>query len=158
MTIIVFDEREEPDDLGPHIQNHHRIVTISLGTMMVPDDSDLHVTKNHRGITTVPDTEVEVDDPDNHNEHTITHAKETPGTQSCKLGSKDSATSGMSSIMRTKKIQWEPPALPIGFAEHKYPKDLSYLTTSRNTMNRKNPSHGCQIIYKPSRYSGAPRQ
>jgi hypothetical protein len=98
--------------------------------------------------------EVEVDDPGHHNEHTITHAKEMPGTQSRKLGSTDPAMSGMSTIMRMKKNQMEPPALPIRFAECKYPKDLNYLTTRRNTMDRKNLSHGCHIICKPSRYSG----
>jgi hypothetical protein len=136
------------------MRNHHCTISIALGTTMVLDDPDLHATKNHRGITIVPDMEVEVDDPGHHNEHTITHAKETPGTQSRKLGSTDPAMSGMSTIMRTKKNQWELPTLPIGFAERKYPKDLSYLTTSRNTMDRKNLSHGCQIICKPSRHSG----
>jgi hypothetical protein len=147
------DEREKLDDLGPHMRNHHRIVAIALGTTIVPYDPDLRVTKNNRGITTVSDMEVEVDDPGHHNKHMITHVKETPGTQSRKLGSTDPATSGMSTIMRMKKSQWEPPALLIGFTECKYPKDLSYLMTSRNTMDRKSPSHGCQIICRLSRYS-----
>jgi hypothetical protein len=62
-TIIVPDMMEEPDDLGPHMWNHHRAVIVALDTTMVPDDLDLHVTRNHRGITIVLDIEAEVDDP-----------------------------------------------------------------------------------------------
>jgi hypothetical protein len=44
-TIIVLEEREEPDDLGPHMWNHQCAISIALGTMMVLDDPDLHVTR-----------------------------------------------------------------------------------------------------------------
>jgi hypothetical protein len=152
-TIIVLGERD-----ASHMRNHHRVVAIALGTMLVPDGPDLHVTRNHRGTAAVPDMEAEVDDPDHHNEHMMIHAKEMPEPQSRKHRSKNLATSGMSTIMRTRKKQWEPLALPIGFAERKYPKDLSYLMTNRNMMDRKNLSHGYQIICRPFQYSGAPKQ
>jgi hypothetical protein len=92
---------EEPDDLGPHMWNHHRAVVVALDTTMVPDDLDLHVTRKHRGITIVPDMEAEVNDLGHHNEHMIIHAKESPKIQSHKNGSIDPATSGMSTIMMT---------------------------------------------------------
>jgi hypothetical protein len=34
-----------------------------------------------------------------------------------------------------------------------YPKDSSYHMTSKNTMDRKNPSYGCQIIFRQYKYS-----
>jgi hypothetical protein len=76
-TIISLTVMEEPDDIGPHMRNHHHTIAIALGTMAEPDNPD-HITRNHRGITTVPDTEAEVDDPGHHSEHMITPAKETP--------------------------------------------------------------------------------
>jgi hypothetical protein len=78
----------------------------ALSTMMVPDDPGLHIMMNRRAITPVLDTKVGFDDPGHHNEDKITHVKEMPGTQSRKFGSTDPATSGMSTIMKMKKIQW----------------------------------------------------
>jgi hypothetical protein len=46
-------------------------------------------------------------------------------------------------------------ALPKGFAEHRYPKGLSCRMTEKNMMDQKNPSYGCQVIFKPSKYSEA---
>jgi hypothetical protein len=44
-------------------------------------------------------------------------------------------------------------ALPAGFAEREYPKDLSYRMIRKNTMARKSPHYGCQIICKQYKYS-----
>jgi hypothetical protein len=63
--------------------------------------------------------------------------------------------SGMKEITRMKKKKWGRYALPKGFAECRYPKDLSYHTTNKKMMDHKNPNYGCEIIFKPSKYSGA---
>jgi hypothetical protein len=83
------------------------------------------------------------------------HKGATQGISSCRPGSIDHVMSGTKEIMTTRKQRWGRYALPIGFTERKYPKDLSYLTTSKNTMDRKNPNCGYQIIFKPFKYSGA---
>jgi hypothetical protein len=48
--------------------------------------------------------------------------------------------------MRTSKKKWARYALPEGFAERGYPKDLSCHMTSKNMMGRKNPSCGYETI------------
>jgi hypothetical protein len=58
-------------------------------------------------------------------------------------GLTDPAMSGKKETMRTRKQRWGRYALPIGFIEHKYPKDSNYLTISKNTMDHRNPSYGC---------------
>jgi predicted RNA-binding Zn-ribbon protein involved in translation (DUF1610 family) len=52
-----------------------------------------------------------------------------------------------------KRRKWARYALPEGFAEHGYPKDSSYHMTSKNTMGRKNPSCGYEIIFREYKYS-----
>jgi hypothetical protein len=59
----------------------------------------------------------------------------------------------MKETMRTKKRKWARYALPEGFAEREYPKDLSYPMTSKNMMGRKNLSCGYQIIFRQYKYS-----
>jgi hypothetical protein len=61
-------------------------------------------------------------------------------------------------IMRTRKNKWGCYALPEGFAECRYPKDSNYPTTSKSMMGHKNPNYGCQIIFKPLKYSRAQGQ
>jgi hypothetical protein len=41
-----------------------------------------------------------------------------------------------------EKERWARCALPVGFAKRGYPKDSSYLTTSKNMMGRKNLPYG----------------
>jgi hypothetical protein len=65
---------------------------------------------------------------------------------------------GMKEIMKTRKKKLEHYALPEGFAERRYPKDSSYLTTNKNMMDHKNPNYGCQTVFKPFKYSGAQGQ
>jgi hypothetical protein len=48
--------------------------------------------------------------------------------------------SGMKETMKTKKKKWGRYALPEGFTECRYPRDLSYHTTSKNMMGHKNPN------------------
>jgi hypothetical protein len=48
-------------------------------------------------------------------------------------------------------------ALPVGFAECKYPKDSSYLTTRKNMTDHRNPNYDCQITFMPFKYSGGSR-
>jgi hypothetical protein len=55
--------------------------------------------------------------------------------------------SGMKETMKTKKKKWGRYALPTGFTERRYPKVLSYHTTSKNMMGRRNPNYGYQIIF-----------
>jgi hypothetical protein len=50
----------------------------------------------------------------------------------------------MKETMKTKKRKSARYALPKGFVEHGYPKDLSYHMTSKNMMDNKNPSCGYQ--------------
>jgi hypothetical protein len=64
----------------------------------------------------------------------------------------------MKEITRTKKKKSGRYALPKEFAERRYPKGLSCRMTSKNMMDHKNTSYGCQIIFKPSKYSGAQGQ
>jgi hypothetical protein len=40
----------------------------------------------------------------------------------------------------------------------RYPKDSSYLMTSKNMMDHKNPNYGNQTIFKPLKYSGSQGQ
>jgi hypothetical protein len=42
----------------------------------------------------------------------------------------------------------------LGFIEHKYPRDSSYLTTRKSTMDHMNPNYGFQIIFKLLKYPG----
>jgi hypothetical protein len=56
--------------------------------------------------------------------------------------------SGMKETMKTKKKKWGRYALPEGFAEHRYPRVLSYRTTSTNMMGHKNLNYGYQIIFR----------
>jgi hypothetical protein len=56
--------------------------------------------------------------------------------------------SGMKKTMKTKEKKWERHALPAGFARRMYPKVLSYHTTSKNMMDRKNLNYGGQIIFR----------
>jgi hypothetical protein len=60
---------------------------------------------------------------------------------------------GAKETMRTKKRKWARYALPEGFAERGYPKDLSYRMTRKNMMGRKNPSCGYQIISIQYKYT-----
>jgi hypothetical protein len=70
------------------------------------------------------------------------------GTSLHKQGWTGHAMSGMKEITRTKKKKWGRYALSEGFTERRYPKGLSCRTTSKNMMDHKNPSYGCQIIFK----------
>jgi hypothetical protein len=56
--------------------------------------------------------------------------------------------SGMKETMKTKKKKWGRYALPEGFAERMYPRDLSCHTTSKNMMGHKSPNYGYQIIFR----------
>jgi hypothetical protein len=60
---------------------------------------------------------------------------------------------GRKKITKTAKRRWVRCALPAGFAEREYLKDLSYRTIKKNMMARKNPRYGCQIICKQYKYS-----
>jgi hypothetical protein len=60
---------------------------------------------------------------------------------------------GEKKTTKTTKKRWVCYALPAGFAEREYPKDLSYRTIRKNMMARKNPRYGCQIICKQYKYS-----
>jgi hypothetical protein len=66
--------------------------------------------------------------------------------------------SQMKEIMKMRKKKWERYALPEGFAECRYPKDSSYLKTSKSMTDHKNPNYGYQTIFKPLKYSGAQGQ
>jgi hypothetical protein len=66
--------------------------------------------------------------------------------------------SGMKEIMKMRKKKWERYALLEGFAEHRYPKDSSYLTTSKSMTHHKNLNYGFQIIFKPLKYLGTQGQ
>jgi hypothetical protein len=50
--------------------------------------------------------------------------------------------------MRTRKKKWERYALPKGFAERRYPKDSSYITTRKSMMGHKNPNYGYLMTHK----------
>jgi hypothetical protein len=54
-------------------------------------------------------------------------------------------------IMKTMKKRWAHYALPAGFAKHGYLKVLSYRTTKKSMMGRKNPLYYCQITCKQYR-------
>jgi hypothetical protein len=43
-------------------------------------------------------------------------------------------------------------ALPEGFTEREYPKDLNYHTINRNTMGHKNLGCGYQTTFKQCKY------
>jgi hypothetical protein len=60
---------------------------------------------------------------------------------------------GKKKITKTMKKRWVRYALPAGFVECEYPKDLSYRTIRKNMMVHKNPGYGCQIICKQYKYS-----
>jgi hypothetical protein len=51
---------------------------------------------------------------------------------------------GRKKITRTTKKRWERYALPEGFKEREYPKDLNCHTISKNTIGRKNLDYGYQ--------------
>jgi hypothetical protein len=65
---------------------------------------------------------------------------------------------GKKKTTKTTKKRWAHYALPAGFAEHEYPKDLSYHTINKNMMGRKNPRYGYQTICKQYKYSGEQEQ
>jgi hypothetical protein len=55
--------------------------------------------------------------------------------------------------MRMTKTRWAHYALPKGFAEHEYPKDLNYHTINKTTMGHKNLNCGDQTTFKQYKYS-----
>jgi hypothetical protein len=59
---------------------------------------------------------------------------------------------GRKKIMRPMKKKWARYALPEGFAEHEYPKDLNYHTISKSMMGHKNLNYGYQTTYKQFKY------
>jgi hypothetical protein len=81
--------------------------------------------------------------------------KETPGITLLSKESTDpgrNATSvSMTMMMPSYAVQ---AALPVGFAEHPYPKISSYLTIDRSLTVSRNPNLGSVIICKLSRYWG----
>jgi hypothetical protein len=97
-------------------------------------------------------------DPNHPGRKIATREARTQEISSHRHRSTDLAMSGTKETMRTKKQRWGHHALPTGFAKHKYPRNLSYHMISKNMMEHRNPSHGCQIIFKLSKYSGAPEQ
>jgi hypothetical protein len=60
---------------------------------------------------------------------------------------------GRKKIKRTTKKRWAHYALPEGFAEHEYPKNLNFHTISKSTMGQKNPNYGYQTTFKQYKYS-----
>jgi hypothetical protein len=60
---------------------------------------------------------------------------------------------GRKKIMRMMKKRWARYALPKGFAEREYPKDLNYHMISKNMMGHKNLNYGCQTTYRQYKYS-----
>jgi hypothetical protein len=112
---------EEPEDLGPRMRKHHCAVAIARNAIVGSADPGLCIMTSHHDTAIALDMKEEADD---------------PGHQ------------GMSMTMKTRKSRWGRHALPAGFAEHKYPKDSSYLTINRNTKDRKRPSHGYQTIFR----------
>jgi hypothetical protein len=60
---------------------------------------------------------------------------------------------GSKKIMRTTKKRWARYALPEGFAERKYPKDLNYHTINKSMMGHKNLNCGYQTTSKQYKYS-----
>jgi hypothetical protein len=98
------------------------------------------------------------EDPSHPRREITAHTGTTQGISSHRPGSIDHVMSRMKEIMRTRKHTWGRYALPIGFAECKYPKDLSYLTTSKSMTDHRNPNYGYQIIFKLLKYSGAQGQ
>jgi hypothetical protein len=59
---------------------------------------------------------------------------------------------GRKKIMRTTKKRWARYALPEGFAEREYPKDLNYHTISKSMMGHKNLNFGYQTTFKQYKY------
>jgi hypothetical protein len=55
--------------------------------------------------------------------------------------------------MRTTQKRWARYALPEGFAEREYPKDLNCHTISKSTTGRKNLNCGYQTIFRQYKYS-----
>jgi hypothetical protein len=53
---------------------------------------------------------------------------------------------------KTMKRRWGRHALPVGFAPLQFPKDLSYLMISKNTMDQRNHNHGSQTTYMQFKY------
>jgi hypothetical protein len=80
------------------------------------------------------------------------HEGKTQEISSHKPGWTNHATRGMKEIMRTRKRKYARYALPEGFAERGYPKDLSCHMTSKNMMGRKNPRCGYQTIFRQYKY------
>jgi hypothetical protein len=60
---------------------------------------------------------------------------------------------GRKKIMRTMKKRWARHALPEGFAEREYPKDLNFHTISKSMMGHKNLNYGYQTTCKKYKYS-----
>jgi hypothetical protein len=107
------------------MRKFHRTITTAHDTMGEPEDPGLCKKTNHHSAI-VLDTARKINDQNHHDDVTIIHAKETRETQSHKHGSTSPATSGMSTIMRIRKLTWGLLALPAGFTERKYPRDSSY--------------------------------
>jgi hypothetical protein len=63
------------------------------------------------------------------------------------------AMHGRNKIMRTMKKRWACYALPEGFAEREYPKDLNCHMISKSTMGHKNLNYGYQTTFKQYKYS-----
>jgi hypothetical protein len=59
---------------------------------------------------------------------------------------------GRKKIMRTMKKRCARYALPEGFAELEYPKDLNYHTISKSMMDHKNINYGYPTTYKQYKY------
>jgi hypothetical protein len=55
-------------------------------------------------------------------------------------------------VMKTIKKRWEYHALLTEFTQHQYPKDSSYLMTSKSMMGHRSHSHGSRIICKQYKY------
>jgi hypothetical protein len=55
---------------------------------------------------------------------------------------------GRRKIKKMKKRRWARYALPEGFAEREYPKDLNYHTINKSMMGRKNLDFGYQTTFR----------
>jgi hypothetical protein len=130
------------------MRKFHRTITTAHSIMGEPKDPGLRMKTSHHGAT-VLDTAGVINDQNHRDDVMIIHVKETRETQSHKQGSIGPATSGMSTIMRTRKLRWGLPALPAGFTKCKYPRDSSYHMTNRCMMDYRNPNHGYQMIFRP---------
>jgi hypothetical protein len=60
---------------------------------------------------------------------------------------------GRKKIMRTTKMRWARYALPEGFAEGEYPKDLNYYMINKSMVGHRNLNYGYQTTSKQYKYS-----